>query len=300
MLPVLRLAAKGETRIGAAAELLAAELGLNDEEINRLLPSGKQTVIRNRVHWAKFYLSKARLLETTKRGHFKITDRGLSVLGQSPSLIDKNFLTQFSEFNQFLAASAAKDDSDDLPNSAGTESTQNEKTPDETMRNAHRQIEDALAQELLERVVAAKPAFFEQTIVRLLLAMGYGGTRTDAGRALGQSGDDGVDGVIDQDALGLDRVYVQAKRHAANQPVGPAAIREFFGSLDMKKATKGIFFTTSSFTPSASSTANALGKRIVLIDGPTFASLMVRYNVGCRIEDTLALRRVDEEFFVEE
>jgi len=260
MLPVLKLASVGETHIGTAAETLADQLGLSEEEKSRLLPSGKQTVIRNRVHWAKFYLSKAKLLESTKRGHFRITERGAEVLASNPLLLDKYFLTKFQEFNDFLAVSTAQDLVGAETPSGQATPTKDDQTPDEIMRTAHRQIEDALSQELLDRVVKAKPAFFEQTIVRLLLAMGYGGTQADAGKALGQSGDDGVDGVIDQDALGLDRVYVQAKRYAVDIPVGPAAIREFFGSLDMKKATKGIFFTTSSFTQSAISTANALGK----------------------------------------
>ena len=165
------------------------------------------------------------------------------------------------------------------------------------MRLAHRQIDAALEQDLLDRVRTAPPDFFERLIVNLLLSMGYGGSTANAGRALGRSGDDGVDGVIDQDALGLDRVYIQAKRYANGNNVGAGAIRDFFGSLDRHKATKGLFVTTSTFSPSARETAELLSKRIVLIDGEQFAKLMIRYNVGCRIEETLQIKKVDEEFF---
>ncbi len=170
-------------------------------------------------------------------------------------------------------------------------------TPDELMRAAHAQIEAALAQELLDRIRASPPAFFEQLIVTLLLSMGYGGSTADAGRALGRSGDDGVDGVIDQDALGLDRVYVQAKRYAEGNNIGAGAIRDFFGSLDRHRANKGLFVTTSTFSSSARETAEFLSKRIVLIDGTQLAKLMIRHSVGCRVEETLYIKKVDEDFF---
>ncbi|MGO4838310.1 restriction endonuclease, partial [Rhizobiaceae sp. 2RAB30] len=162
---------------------------------------------------------------------------------------------------------------------------------------AHRKIEAALAEDLLHRVRIAPPDFFERLIVNLLLAMGYGGSAVEAGRALGRSGDDGIDGVIDQDELGLDRVYIQAKRYAAGNSVGSGAIRDFFGSLDRHKAAKGLFVTASSFTTSARDTAEYLSKRIVLIDGEQLTRLMIRHNVGCRIEESLHVRKVDEDFF---
>jgi restriction system protein len=165
------------------------------------------------------------------------------------------------------------------------------------MRAAHRRIETALGQDLLDRVRAAPPDFFERLIVNLLLAMGYGGSTEEAGRALGRSGDDGVDGVIDQDALGLDQVYVQAKRYAIGNTVGPGAIRDFFGSLDRHKAAKGLFVTTSNFSGSARETADYLSKRIVLIDGEHLTRLMIRHNIGCRIEETLHICKLDEDFF---
>ena len=170
-------------------------------------------------------------------------------------------------------------------------------TPDEALRRAHTAITSALAEDLLDRVRKSSPAFFERLIVALLLAMGYGGTSEDAGRALGQSGDAGVDGVIDQDPLGVDQIYVQAKRYGDGNNVGAGAIRDFYGALSLKKAQKGIFVTTSAFSSGAIETARGLGSRIVLIDGLQLAKLMTRYNVGCRDEDVLHIKKIDEDFF---
>ena len=293
MLPVLRAAAAGERRIGAVVQSLAEELGLSEAARAALLASGRQTIFANRVHWAKTYLAKAGLVEATRRGHFRLTQRGADVLAASPERIDNRFLSRFEEFRQFSDRSAQPTDDEVVPEPADAA----EQTPDEIMRAAHRRIEAALAEDLLDRVRAAPPDFFERLIVNLLLAMGYGGSAADAGRALGRSGDDGVDGVIDQDALGLDRVYIQAKRYAAGNSVGPGAIRDFFGSLDRHKAAKGLFVTTSGFTSSARETADYLSKRIVLIDGEQLTRLMIRHNVGCRIEEVLYVKKVDEDFF---
>ena len=293
MLPVLRAAAAGEQRIGAVVQRLGEELGLSEAARAALLASGRQTIFANRVHWAKTYLAKAGLVEATRRGHFRLTQRGADVLAASPERIDNRFLSRFEEFRQFSDRSAQPTDDEVVPEPADAA----EQTPDEIMRAAHRRIEVALAEELLDRVRAAPPDFFERLIVNLLLAMGYGGSAADAGRALGRSGDDGVDGVIDQDALGLDRVYIQAKRYAAGNSVGPGAIRDFFGSLDRHKAAKGLFVTTSGFTSSARETADYLSKRIVLIDGEQLTRLMIRHNVGCRIEEVLHVKKVDEDFF---
>lgn len=294
MLPVLKISADGEIRIGQAVDELANQLDLTQDERTELLPSGKQTLFSNRVHWAKTYLNKAGLVEITRRGHFKITPRGLEALQSNPPQIDNQFLSQYKEFNQFRE----KTNSTEISKSGEIVSFDDQKqTPDEIMREAYRKIEASLAQDLLDRIRKAPPDFFERLIVTLLLSMGYGGTEAEAGKALGQSGDNGVDGVIDQDALGLDRVYIQAKRYAEGNSVGAGAIRDFFGSLDRYKATKGLFVTTSTFSPSARETAKFLSKRIVLIDGVQLAKLMIRYNVGCRIEDTIHIRKVDEEFF---
>ena len=295
MLPVLRAAGQGEVRIGDLIEKLANELGLSEAARNLLLASGRQTVFANRVHWAKTYLTKAGVVETTRRGHFRITARGGEVLATAPDRIDNRFLARFEEFRAFIdrGTSPATENADRIEIAANA----TEATPDETMRDAHRRIDAALAEDLLDRVRAAPPDFFERLIVNLLLAMGYGGSVAEAGRALGRSGDDGVDGVIDQDELGLDRVYIQAKRYAAGNSVSSGAIRDFFGSLDRHKAAKGLFVTTSTFTASARDTAEYLSKRIVLIDGGQLTRLMIRHNVGCRIEDVLHVKRIDEDFF---
>jgi restriction system protein len=301
MRPVLACAAVSETRIGDAVEQLAAKLGLTPDERAQLLPSGKQTMFANRVHWAKTYLVKAGLAEGTRRGYYRITPRGQAALADTTAKINNAYLDQFKEFQDFKAkvneadgaAAAISPAQASAPFSApaGTE------TPDEALRKAHSAITGALAADLLDRVRKATPAFFERLIVELLLAMGYGGTSEEAGRALGQSGDDGVDGVIDQDPLGVDQIFVQAKRYAEGNNIGAGAIRDFYGALSLKKAHKGIFVTTSAFSQPAVDTARGLGSRIVLIDGLQLSRLMIRYNVGCRDEDVLHLKKVDEDFF---
>ncbi|MBM3557220.1 MAG: restriction endonuclease [Alphaproteobacteria bacterium] len=295
MLPVLRSAASGEARISEVALKLANDFGLTAEECSQLLPSGRQTTFANRVHWAKSYLVKAGLIESTRRAHFRITDRGRQILNAPPERIDIRFLGQFPEFQAFRESAGAGENHATAPVAEGDTGTF---TPDEWMRHAHRQLDAALADELLQRIRLGSPQFFESLVVRLLVAMGYGGSVGDIDKALvGGPGDGGVDGVIDQDPLGLDRIYVQAKRWKDGASVGSGDIRDFFGSLDLKRASKGIFVTASSFSPTAKETAERLGKRIVLIDGPQLARLMIRYDIGCRIEETLTIKKVDEEFF---
>jgi restriction system protein len=296
MLPVLQESLAGEVAIRDVVGRLADKFSLSDEERAALLPSGRQTTFANRTHWAKGYLIKAGLVEATARGKFKITEAGKVVLKSTPSRIDIKFLDRFPQFREFRSSAPSVNVSD----GAGTSSTPavtSALTPDETMRSAQRQLEGILARDLLDRIQLASPDFFERLVVQLLTTMGYGGSISGAARALGKSGDGGVDGVIDQDALGLDRIYVQAKRYGANNPVGAGAIRDFFGSLDRFKAAKGLFMTTSTFTSSAQETAQALSKRLVLIDGAELTKLMIQYGVGCRIEETLYVKKVDEEFF---
>ena len=292
MRPVLEHAAKGEVRIGALIEALSEQLGLSPNEREEMLPSGKQTVIANRVHWAKTYLKQAGLVAPTRRGHFIITDRGRAALADPNTRIDNTFLKQFDEFLAFQGRSSERD-----PDEVAPIEKQADITPDEALRSAHKAINDSLASDLLDRVRQSSPAFFEDLLVSLFVAMGYGGSTEEAGRALGRSGDDGVDGVIDQDPLGVDQIYLQAKRYGEGNNIGPGAIRDFFGALSLKRATKGIFVTTSGFSPSAVDTARGLGSRIVLIDGPQLARLMLRYNIGCRDEEILHLKKVDEDFF---
>lgn len=293
---VLQLAAHGEVRVRDAVQELAETLGLDAEARALLLPSGRQTLFANRVHWAKTYLAKAGLIKNTRRGFFQITERGKKALQVPPGLLNNDYLSQFEEFRHFQGR---PEDAqvDEMTVELGATDGKAALTPDELIRLTHQQLEATLAQDLLDRIAASSPEFFERLIVNLLLAMGYGGSVTDAGRALGASGDNGIDGVIDQDPLGLDRVYIQAKRYAPNNPVGSGAVRDFFGSLDRHKASKGLFVTTSSFTGSARETAEFLSKRIVLIEGTSLARLMIRYNVGCRIEQTILLKNLDEDFF---
>ena len=296
MLPLLKLAAEKEWRISDAVERLSDEYQLSQEERAALLPSGRQTTIRNRIAWAKSYLIKAGLLDPTRRGHFFISQLGLKVLSNPPDRITIKYLSQFPKFQEFRKASETEADSDDSQlNELVAESSL---TPDETIRTAHLQLEQELADELLVKIRSSAPAFFENLVVRLLFAMGYGGSATEITKALvGGTGDGGVDGVIDQDVLGLDRIYVQAKRYADGNTVGASAIRDFFGSLDRFKATKGLFVTASTFTASARETASMLSKRIVLVDGSQLTRLMIRHNIGCRVEETLEIKKIDEEFF---
>lgn len=295
MLPVLKACSQGEVNTADVVESLSIEFQLTAEEKEQLLPSGKQTTFSNRIFWAKGYLKQAGLLRYPSRGNFVITEEGRKALAENPGRIDNKFLMRYEAFKEFR-------------NRKGTQSTgksevtseplpTNEATPDEQLRSAHRTINEALAADLLGRVRDASPQFFEELIVELLISMGYGGTSENAGKAIGKSGDDGIDGVIDQDPLGVDQIYVQAKRYAEGNNVSAGAIRDFFGALNLKKAQKGIFFTTSVFTKSAIDTAENLGMRIVLIDGQRLAKLMIRYDIGCRGEEILHLKKVDEEFF---
>jgi restriction system protein len=300
MLPVLRSAMSGAVEIRDVVEHVAQDIGLSDEERREMLPSGKQTIIANRVHWAKTYLKQAGLVEAVARGVFRITERGQQALQSGARRIDNTYLEQFAEFQAFkerARQSQERDGTADL--SACVGDAANVESPEDLLRRAHRRTMDELKAELLGRIQQADPDFFERLIVRLLVKMGYGGTVESAGKAIGRSGDGGVDGLIDQDTLGLDRVYIQAKRYATGNNVGSGAIRDFFGGLDRLRATKGLFVTTSDFSRDARETANQLSKRIVLIDGLALADLMVRFSVGCELVETFQLQRIDEDFFEE-
>ena len=292
MRPVLEQALKGEIQLGTLANTLSDELELTIEEREETVPSGKQTKITNRVSWAKTYLKQAGLLASSRRGHYIITDRGKEALADKDVRIDSAYLKKFDEFRAFQDRS-----SDKQAGVAKVDDSQTDLTPDEALREAHTQINDSLTTDLLDRVRSASPAMFESLLVDLFITMGYGGSKADAGRTLGRTGDDGVDGVIDQDQLGVDQIYLQAKRYAKGNNVGAGAIRDFFGALSLKRATKGIFVTTSAFSESAINTANGLGNRIVLIDGVQLSRLMLRYSIGCRDMEILHLKKIDEDYF---
>ncbi|MFN9355659.1 MAG: restriction endonuclease [Alphaproteobacteria bacterium] len=297
MLPVLKSAKDKPVRTQDVIQRVADEFGLSTVEREQLLPSGKQRTLDNRVNWAKSYLKQAGLLNFPRRGLFVATDEGRKVLGMNLDRIDANYLMAFEAFRAFRSRRHTDDDEAGV---SEEDIVSTDATPDETLRLAHRQINLALGADLLERVRTASPKFFEELIVSLLLAMGYGGSEQEAARALGRSGDNGVDGVVDQDPLGVDQIYVQAKRYALGNTISASDIRDFFGALNLKKAQKGIFFTTSTFSPSAVQTARDLSTRIVLIDGEQLSNLMIKYGVGCRTEDVLHLKKIDDEFFEED
>jgi len=298
MRPVLDACSKGEVKVSQVVSDLADSLALTDDERAEMLPSGKQTVFANRIHWAKTYLKQAGLVRSTRRGFFLITDRGREVLSDSKLKLNSSYLARFSEFQDFRSRTKSETDKTPSEVDAGDDGIV-DATPDEQLRAAYKRINDSLAAELLARMRETTPAFFEEIIVQLFIAMGYGGTAEDAGRSLGRTGDDGVDGVIDQDILGVDQIYIQAKRYAEGNNVGSGAIRDFYGALSLKKAQKGVFVTTSNFSQGARNTAAGLGSRIVLINGLELARLAVRNGIGCRAESTLVLMRLDEEFFDE-
>lgn len=291
MKPVLEAAKNEEVKLSNVIDLLAEQFNLSEDERTELLPSGRQAAFTNRVGWAKTYLAKAGLLDSTRRGHFVITDLGKEALNCGEE-INNQYLKRFDDFNAFT-----KQKNGDSDKVEETTVSDNDATPDEILRAAYKQINDALTSDILSRTRKVSPAFFEQLLIDLLLAMGYGGSDEGMAHTLGKSGDNGVDGVINQDPLGVDQVYIQAKRYADGYNVGAGEIRDFFGALNLKKAQKGIFITTSEFTSSATQTAKDLGMRIVLINGKELAKLMLRYNIGSRDEQVLSLKKIDEEFF---
>ncbi len=291
-LDVVNAAGGEEVKLRDVINQLADKFELSEAEREERLPSGKQTVLDNRIGWARTYLTKAGMLEVTRRAHFVITERGLNAISNPHTVIDNQYLKQFDEFIAF------KDQKNEQPEvGESSQSVAEETTPDEVLRAAYKQINDALASDILSRTRKVSPAFFEQLLIDLLLAMGYGGSNEGMAHTLGRSGDNGVDGVINQDPLGVDQIYIQAKRYADGNNISAGDIRDFFGALNLKKAQKGIFITTSDFTPSAVQTAKDLGMRIVLINGKELAKLMLRYNIGSRDEQVIYLKRIDEEFF---
>lgn len=295
-LEVVNAANGKEVKLRDVINQLAERFELSEEERTERLPSGKQAILDNRIGWARTYLTKSGLLETTRRAHFIITERGVQALQDKGAVIDNQYLKQFDEFIAFK--DQKNGDSSLQPQECNAvDSAADQITPDEVLRGAYKQINEALAADILSRTRQVEPAFFEQLLIELLLAMGYGGSGAGMAHTLGKTGDNGVDGVINQDPLGVDQVYIQAKRYAEGNNIGAGEVRDFFGALNLKKAQKGIFITTSDFTSSAIQTAKGLGTRIVLINGKELASLMLRYNIGSRDEDVLYIKKIDEEFF---
>jgi len=262
------------------------------------LPSGKQRILHNRIHWAKFYMAKAGLIDTPKRGVFAASAAGKALLATNPSIIDVETLKNYPAFVEFYGATAATASPNDIP--ATTASAVSSVTPEEQIDAAHSILTSALRADLLARILEQSPSFFERVIVDLLVAMGYGGSHENAAMRLGKSGDGGIDGVVDEDRLGLDRIYVQAKRYSSHVGVGRPEIQGFVGSLVGLGASKGVFVTTSTFSAPAIEFARGLQQRIILIDGARLTELMVEFGVGVRVTRSIEVKRLDEDFFTEE
>lgn len=290
LLPVLRRAAQRPVKVTELVEPLGAEFALSQEELETLTPDQKDGLFRNRIGWARAYLKQANLIESPRWGYFQITADGRKLLENPPTKLDVKFLRTIPAFVNHVPKSrkASESITDELEDSGST--------PEERLQSSYEDINASVAGDIIERLQTGTPAFFERAIVSLLIAMGYG-VDDEAGKVIGRSGDGGVDGVIDQDPLGVDQIYIQAKRYGSANNVGSGAIRDFFGSLNIKKAQKGIFVTTSDFSNDALKTARDLSSRIVLINGQRLGELMVKHNVGCRIHQTFVVKKIDEDFF---
>ncbi len=294
MLPLLSMCADGEEHsLSEARETLADRFRLSPEERAQLLPSGRQRVFANRVAWAKIYLQKARLLSFPARGRFCITTRGADVLQAAPERIDIRFLRRFPEFVEFRRRHESPSDAE--PELAPEDATE---TPEEELEAAHQRIRSELAEDLLARVKAGTPAAFERLVVELLLRMGYGGSRKEAGEAIGGAGDEGIDGTISEDRLGLDTIYVQAKKWSGS--VGRPEIQKFVGALHGKRARKGVFLTTGTFSAEAHDYVSHIDPRVVLIDGEHLAEHMIDLNLGVTTVATYEVKRIDSDYFGDE
>jgi restriction system protein len=293
MLPMLQIVGdEQEHSINELLGKLAGHFSLTEEELNEMLPSGKQTTFYNRVGWARTYLTKSGLLEMTRRSYYKITERGDKVLRSNPSRIDMKYLEQFPEYVEFRESDSGRRRPQVEISQAPDVVT---KTPEEILEDAYQEIRDNLAQELLVVVKQSSPAFFERLVVELLVKMGYGGSRSEAARAVGSTGDKGIDGIIDEDRLGLDTIYVQAKKW--ENPVGRPEIQKFVGALMGKRARKGIFITTSSFSQEAINYVMNIDFKVVLIDGKRLAEYMIDYDVGVTGSISYQLKRIDSDYF---
>jgi restriction system protein len=296
MRPLLALAADGkERRVRDACDALADEFNLTEDEQKEMLPSGQQERYVNRMSWARLGLKKAGLLEDPRRGFFRITERGRTALTEEPDRIDDKYLKRYPEFLEYLKKSRKSE------KAAGTVTQiplPGDVDPEEALETAYQTLHDGLAGDVLATLLDATPGMFERIVVELLLKMGYGGSRRDAGRAVGKSGDEGIDGIINQDRLGLDVVYIQAKRWT--NTVGRPEIQKFVGALQGKQANKGVFITTSDFSKGAREYAKMVSSNVVLIDGDRLAELMVEHDLGVSPMATYEVKRLDSDYFVEE
>lgn len=293
MLPILHLAAdEQEHSLQEATKSLAEQFNLTEAELAEMLPSARKTRFYDRVGWAATYLRKAGLLNATGRGRFQISPRGLDVLKQSPRQINVEFLSQFDEFIEFRTRRDKEDEEEITPGEIDVQ------TPEEAIEAAYQSLRQTLAEDVLQTVKGCSPSFFERLVIDVLVKMGYGGTRKEAGKAIGKSGDGGIDGIINEDRLGLDVIYIQAKKW--ENSVGRPEIQKFAGALQGQRAKKGIFITTSNFTNEAKEFASKIDSKITLIDGETLSQLMIDYNVGINSIVNYELKRIDSDYFIEE
>lgn len=292
MLPLLKLCQdEKHMRLTDLIERLSNHFGLTEVELNEMLPSGTDKVFKNRVGWARTYMVKAGLLAAPERGYVQITDRGKQALKECKNQIDIQYLEKFNEFKDFRYSTRATKGEKKLKNQIAM-------TPAEQLDSSYVEIRDNLGKELFEKVKAASPAFFEKLVIELLLKMGYGGSRKDAGQAIGRARDGGIDGIIKEDKLGLDVIYVQAKRWENN--VGRPIVQAFAGSLEGVRAKRGILITTSQFSKDAYDYVNSIEKKIVLIDGEMLAELMIDHNVGVSTTAIYELKKMDSDYFIDE
>lgn len=292
MYPLLKLAADGNRHsLNNDIPKLAKFFDLSDEEISIQIPSG-QSRFKNRVGWARTFLKKAGLLSYPERGYFQITERGIEVLSKNPITINIDYLKQFPEFLEFRQKTQS--DGPELPHEPEIE-----QTPEEAIESSYLKIRSNLSDELLDLVLHSSPDFFEKLVVELLVAMGYGGTRKEAARAVGKSGDGGIDGIIDEDRLGLDMIYIQAKRWQFESKVSRPNIQAFVGALVGKHATKGVFITTSDFTDEAIKFVKEIGTKVVLINGERLANFMIDYGIGVSTKTEYKIKQIDRDYFEE-
>ena len=298
MLPALRTLADGQPRHRRKlAEIMADHFALTEDDRAKMLPSGKQPVFWSRSGWALSYLKQAGLVRTPKRGIYEITPRGREVLATNPAQLDNDFLDQFPEFREFRARGNDGSQDETSATAAAPSAAAEVAAPDEALDAAYKRLRTSVEAELLDTVKSVAPAFFEQLVVDLLVRMGYGGSREEAAKAVGRSGDGGIDGVIDEDRLGLDVIYVQAKRWDSS--VGRPEIQKFAGALQGQRARKGVFITTSTFTRDAEDYAQRIDSRIVLIDGHRLATLMFEYDIGVNPRSTYVVKSIDGDYFEE-
>jgi restriction system protein len=293
MLPVLEYASStDEHSLAEATEFLSGKFKLTEDEQEELLPSGTQPIFYNRVGWARTYLKQAGLLIPTRRNYLRISDRGKKVLDDMPAKINMKFLEQFPEYLEFRDRKRAKPDDDSRIIS------DDDLSPEESLEASYSQVREDLAIEVLDHILRSSPSFFENLVVELLVKMGYGGSRSEAARAVGKSGDEGIDGIIDEDKLGLDTIYIQAKRWTET-PVGRSDIQKFVGALQGQRSRKGIFITASRFTDQAREYVSTIDMKVVLIDGKRLADLMIDHNVGVTTVSTYDLKRIDSDYFID-